>query len=169
MTSHRHATIAGMTETPRLHRPSHRSPRQPLTALLLCIAAAAGGHAAASPVGLWKTVDDETGEVRSQVRITEAGGVLSGRIERVLAPGKGDAKCVACTGARKDKPVAGMTIIEGVKRDRGGAHWDGGTILDPHNGKVYRVRLTPQDGGRKLEVRGFLGPFHRNQYWQRVE
>lgn len=128
-----------------------------------------GDALAASPVGLWKTVDDETGEVRSQVRITESGGVLSGRIERVLAPGKADATCAACTGARKDKPVAGMTIIEGVKRDDGGAHWAGGTILDPNNGKVYRVRLTPQDGGRKLEVRGFLGPFHRNQYWQRVE
>ena len=141
-----------------------------LAALLVLAAAVAGGHAAASsPVGLWKTVDDETGEVRSQVRITESAGVLSGRIERVLAPGKGDAKCVACTGARKDKPVTGMTIIEGVRRERGGAHWDGGTILDPNNGKVYRVGLTPQDGGRKLEVRGFLGPFHRNQYWQRVE
>lgn len=128
-----------------------------------------GDALAASPVGLWKTVDDETGEVRSQVRITESGGVLSGRIERVLAPGKADAKCTACTGARKDKPVAGMTIIEGVRRDGGGAHWAGGTILDPNNGKVYRVRLTPQDGGRKLEVRGFLGPFHRNQHWQRVE
>ena len=150
--------------------PPSKSLMLPLTAVLLCLAAAAGGHAAAaSPVGLWKTVDDETGEVRSQVRIIEAGGVLSGRIERVLAPGKADAKCVACSGARKDKPVAGMTIIEGVKRDRGGAHWEGGSILDPNNGKIYRVRLTPQDGGRKLEVRGYLGPFHRNQYWQRIE
>ena len=155
-----------ITTPPRL-LPSHR---RALAALLLCASFAIAGEAtASSPVGLWKTVDDETGEVRSQVRIVETGGVLSGRIERVLAPGKGDAKCVACTGARKDKPVTGMTIIEGVRRERGGAHWEGGTILDPNNGKVYRVRLTPQDGGRKLEVRGFLGPFHRNQYWQRVE
>ncbi|MFM7799247.1 MAG: DUF2147 domain-containing protein [Planctomycetota bacterium] len=147
-----------------------RTPRHPLAALLLSLVVTAGGHAtAASPVGLWKTVDDETGEVRSQVRITETAGVVTGRIERVLTPGKSDVKCVACTGARKDQPVAGMTIIEGVRRDRGGAYWDGGSILDPNNGKVYRVRLTPQDGGRKLEVRGFLGPFHRNQYWQRVE
>lgn len=147
-----------------------RTPRHPLAALLLGLAAIAGGHAAAaSPVGLWKTVDDKTGEVRSQVRITETAGVVTGIIERVLTPGKADVKCVACIGARKDQPVAGMTIIEGVRRDRGGAHWDGGSILDPNDGKVYRVRLTPQDGGRKLEVRGFLGPFHRNQYWQRVE
>jgi uncharacterized protein (DUF2147 family) len=132
-------------------------------------AAFPGAVSAASPVGLWKTIDDKTGETQSQVRITDSAGVLFGRIERVLAPGKADAKCAACSGARKDKPVAGMTIIEGVRRNGDGAHWEGGSILDPNNGKVYRVRLTPQDGGRRLEVRGFLGPFHRNQYWQRVE
>ncbi|MFM7625696.1 MAG: DUF2147 domain-containing protein, partial [Gammaproteobacteria bacterium] len=76
-----------------------RTPRHPLAALLLSLVVTAGGHAtAASPVGLWKTVDDETGEVRSQVRITETAGVVTGRIERVLTPGKSDAKCVACTG-----------------------------------------------------------------------
>lgn len=146
-----------------------RTPRLPLAALSLCLVAAGGHAAAASPIGLWKTIDDKTGEVRSQVRITETAGIVTGRIERVLAPGKSDAKCVACTGARKDQPVMGMTIIEGVRRERGGAHWEGGTILDPNDGQVYRVRLTPQDGGRRLEVRGFRGPFYRNQYWQRME
>ena len=159
-----------MPEQTRLRTFRHHGSVRLYIGLLVCLSAVAGGRAiAASPVGLWRTVDDQTGEVRSQVRITDSGGVLSGRIERVLASGKADSRCIACTGARKDQPVAGMTIIEGVRRDSGGAHWDGGTILDPNNGKVYRVRLTPQDGGRKLEVRGFLGPFHRNQYWQRVE
>ena len=133
------------------------------------LAWSAAALAQATPVGLWKTIDDETKQEKSHVRIVEAGGVLTGRIERITDPAKQDSKCEKCEGARKDKPVAGMTIIEGVKRDDGGAHWAGGTILDPNNGKVYRVRLTPQDGGRKLEVRGFLGPFHRNQYWQRLE
>ena len=150
---------------------AHEAVRSVASIALATIAGASlmGAAMASSPVGLWKTVDDATGEVRSQVRIIETGGVVTGKIERVLAPGKADAKCVACSGARKDQPVAGMTIIEGVRRGGGGTHWDGGTILDPNNGKVYRVRLTPQDGGRKLEVRGFLGPFHRNQYWQRIE
>lgn len=151
--------------------PAHKAVRPVASIALITLAGASlmGAASASSPVGLWKTVDDATGEVRSQVRIIETGGVVTGKIERVLSPGKADAKCVACSGARKDQPVAGMTIIEGVRRGGGDAHWDGGTILDPNNGKVYRVRLTPQDGGRKLEVRGFLGPFHRNQYWQRIE
>jgi uncharacterized protein (DUF2147 family) len=123
--------------------------------------------AQATPVGLWKTIDDETKQEKSHVRIVEAGGVLTGRIERITDPTKQDSKCDKCEGARKDQKVLGMTILEGVKRD--GSHWDGGTILDPNNGKVYKVRLTPKDGGKQLEVRGFIGPFYRNQTWVRAE
>jgi uncharacterized protein (DUF2147 family) len=91
------------------------------------------------------------------------------RIEKLLDPSKQDAKCDKCDGARKDQPISGMTIIEGVKKNADEAYWDGGTILDPNNGKTYKVRLTPKDGGKELEVRGFIGPFYRNQTWQRVE
>lgn len=139
-------------------------------AALISIALAATAPVALAqptPAGLWKTIDDETRQEKSHVRILDAGGTLIGRIERITDPAHHDAKCEKCEGARKDQKVLGMTIIEGVKRD--GTHWDGGTILDPNNGKVYKVRLTPKDGGRALEVRGFLGPFYRNQTWVRVE
>ncbi|MBL8340656.1 MAG: DUF2147 domain-containing protein [Rubrivivax sp.] len=130
---------------------------------------AEAAFAQATPVGLWKTIDDETKQEKSYVRISEAGGALSGRIEKLLDPTKQDAKCDKCTDARKDMPVIGMTIVEGVKKNAEEAHWDGGTILDPNNGKTYKVRLTPKDGGKALEVRGFIGPFYRNQTWVRVE
>ncbi len=133
------------------------------------LALAGGACAQATPAGLWKTIDDETKTEKSLVRITESGGALGGRIEKLLDPTKQDAKCDKCTDARKDKPVAGMTIIEGVKKNADEGYWDGGTILDPNNGKTYKVRLTPKDGGKTLEVRGFIGPFYRNQTWQRVE
>ena len=125
--------------------------------------------AQASPAGVWKTIDDETRIEKSTVRITEAGGVLSGKIEKITDPAKQDDKCDKCEGAKKDQRVMGMTIIEGVKKNPDEVYWDGGTILDPNNGKVYKVRLTPRDGGKTLEVRGFIGPFFRNQTWQRVE
>lgn len=125
--------------------------------------------AQATPVGLWKTIDDETKQEKSHVRIVEAGGVLSGKVERLLDPSKQDAKCDKCTDARKDQAVLGMAIIEGVKKSADDPYWDGGTILDPNNGKTYKVRLTPKDGGKTLEVRGFIGPFFRNQTWVRVE
>ena len=74
-----------------------------------------------------------------------------------------------CDGARRDQPISGMTIVEGVKKHADEPYWDGGTILDPNNGKTYKVRLTPKDGGKTLEVRGFISFLYRNQTWQRVE
>lgn len=138
-------------------------------AALLAAAASSASSAPASPVGLWRTIDPETRTAESLVRIVETPAGLTGRIERVLDPAKASARCEACPGSRRDQPVQGMTIIEGVRRDADGRHWGGGTVLDPKNGKVYRVRLTPLESGRQLEVRGMLGPFHRDQRWERVE
>ena len=139
-----------------------------LGALVLAFTAGAA-FAQASPVGLWKTIDDETKQEKSLVRISESAGVLSGRIEKIVDPAKQDSVCDKCEDARKGQKVLGMTIVEGVKKNAGEPYWDGGTILDPNNGKTYKVRMKPVDGGKKLEVRGYLGPFWRTQTWQRVE
>ncbi|HMN74664.1 MAG TPA: DUF2147 domain-containing protein [Burkholderiaceae bacterium] len=142
-----------------------------ILAALLLAAASATVFAQATPVGLWKTIDDETKQEKSLVRITDNGGVLTGRIEKLANPDKQDATCDKCTDARKDQKVLGMTIIEGVKKAAGEDYWDGGTILDPNNGKVYKVRLTPAEGGKKLDVRGYVGAplLGRTQTWIRVE
>lgn len=128
--------------------------------------------AVTSPVGVWKTIDDETKQERSTVRISEAGGVLMGKIEKLADPTKQAARCDDCQDERKGQPILGMTIIRGVKKNAGDAElWDGGDILDPSNGKVYKVRLRPVDGGKKLEVRGFIGMplLGRTQTWVRAE
>ena len=138
-------------------------------AALLLAAAAPLAWAQATPVGLWKTIDDETHQAKSLVRIVDDGGVLSGKVDKLLDPAKQDTKCEKCSDARKDQPVLGMTILEGVKKHPDEDYWDGGKILDPNNGKTYRVRLTPKDGGKELQVRGYIGPFYRNQQWIRVE
>lgn len=128
--------------------------------------------AQATPAGLWKTIDDETKQEKSLVRIAESGGVFTGRIEKLLDPSKQDSKCDKCSDERKDQPVAGMTIIKNVKQNASSPErWDGGEILDPNNGKTYKVRITPVDGGKKLEVRGYVGAplLGRTQTWIRVE
>ena len=92
-------------------------------------------------MGLWRTIDDETKTEKSQVRITESGGVLTGKIEKIADPTKQDSKCELCSDDRKDKPVLGMTIIRNAKADADKARWEGGDILDPNNGKVYKLLL----------------------------
>lgn len=128
--------------------------------------AAALAQALDTPVGLWQNIDDETKKPKALIRITEQGGVLTGRIEKILTD-KPDAVCDACTDDRKGKPVQGMTILTGLKKD--GEGWGGGEILDPNNGKVYRVNLKLAEGGRRLDVRGFIGfaAFGRTQTWIR--
>ena len=140
-------------------------------AAILFVAVSASAFAQMSPAGLWKTIDDETKKEKSLVRIKEVNGVFSGTVDRFLDPTtKLDDVCEKCTDERKDKPVLGMTIIRNIKAsadDKG--IWDGGDILDPNNGKVYKARLKPVDGGKKLELRGYIGPFYRTQVWLRVE
>lgn len=125
-------------------------------------------HANMSPVGLWKTINEDTKEAKSYVRITEHDGVLTGKIETILNKNKQDALCSECDGDKKNQPMLGMTIIENVTY-AGDGSWEEGEILDPNNGKTYSVRLTPQQNGEKLEVRGYVGFFYRNQYWLKVE
>ncbi|WP_409072466.1 DUF2147 domain-containing protein [Methylibium sp. T29-B] len=140
-----------------------------ITACLLSLAALAA-QAQATPAGLWKTVDDDTGKEKSLVRIAEAGGVYTGKVEKLLDPARQDAKCDKCSDERKGQPVLGMTIIRDAKQDSDDKGlWTGGDITDPKDGKSYRLRLKPQDGGKTLEVRGYVGPFYRNQTWIRVE
>jgi uncharacterized protein (DUF2147 family) len=128
--------------------------------------------AQASPVGVWKTIDDKTKTEKAQIRITESGGVFSGKIEKLLAAdAKQDGVCDKCEDDRKGKAMVGLEVIRGVKKADSDNLWDGGTILDAAEGKVYKVRLQPADGGKKLEVRGYVGMpmLGRTQTWIRVE
>jgi uncharacterized protein (DUF2147 family) len=126
--------------------------------------------AQATPVGLWKTIDDDGKTEKSLVRISEKDGVLSGKIEKIFDPAKQDSKCDKCSDERKDKPTLGMEIIRNVKQDaEDKSVWTGGEILDPKDGKTYRTRFKPIEGGKKMEMRGYIAFFFRTQTWVRVE
>ena len=133
--------------------------------------AAASAFAQMTPAGLWKTIDDDSSKEKSLVRITESNGVFYGRIEKLLDPDtRPDAVCEKCTDERKGQPVLGLTILRNLRQSADDkAVYEGGDITDPNNGKVYRARLKPVDGGKKLEMRGYIGPFYRTQVWHRVE
>lgn len=124
----------------------------------------------ASPVGLWKTIDDDTGKPKALIRITENNGELRGKIEKLfLDIGEKNPKCDKCEGAQKDQPIIGMTILSGMKQE--GTEYGDGQILDPANGKVYKSKMSLADNGKKLNVRGYIGMpmLGRTQTWLREE
>jgi uncharacterized protein (DUF2147 family) len=127
--------------------------------------------AAENPVGLWRTIDDKSGKEKSLVRVTESNGQLQLTIEKIFRePGEEpNPLCDKCPGEKKNKPVIGMQIGNGLKKD--GDVWSGGEILDPQNGKTYKCKVWLEDKGKKLNVRGFIGVsvLGRTQVWIREE
>jgi uncharacterized protein (DUF2147 family) len=125
----------------------------------------------ASPVGVWKTIDDASGKPKSLVRITESNGEFRGKVEKLFRePGEApNPLCDKCQDERKDQPIIGMTILTGMKAD--GDQYDGGRILDPSNGKIYRSRMSLGKDGKTLDVRGYIGVplLGRTQTWLREE
>lgn len=145
-----------------------------LTVLVAAVLAGSALSAVAqtTPLGLWKTISDKDGSVTSEVRVVDNAGVFSGRIERTFRTDvKTDAKCDLCKDDRKDQPIIGLEIIRGLGKASGKDVWEGGTVIDPDNGTVYKLKMTPIDGGKKLEVRGFVGfsLFGRTQTWIRAQ
>jgi len=129
-------------------------------------------HAAEpSPVGLWKTVDDRSGEAKGLIRIRQTNGTFEGNIDKIFPkPGDDPApKCEKCEGPLHNQPVLGLRFLWGFTKQ--GDEYQGGQILDPENGKVYQAKMKLLDGGKKLEVRGFIGfsLFGRSQTWIREE
>jgi uncharacterized protein (DUF2147 family) len=151
----------------------HRLKRSGALALILAAALVASEAWAesTSPVGLWKNIDDASGKPRALIRIAESNGTLQGKIEKVF-PGPSEdrnPKCEKCEGALKNVPVIGLVILSGLKKD--GAEYTAGKILDPDNGKVYSSKIQLTDGGKKLNVRGYIGVsmLGRSQIWHRQE
>ena len=121
-------------------------------------------------VGKWVTIDDETNKKKSIVELYKSDGKLYGKIT-YLFPREGrepNAKCTKCTDDRKNLPLLGLQIVRGCKWD--GTQWEGGTIIDPENGKVYTVKMWLEpDNSNYLNVRGYIGPFYRTQKWVKTE
>jgi uncharacterized protein (DUF2147 family) len=144
-----------------------------LSVLALLAAFSSLALAQMSPLGLWNTIDDKTGKPKAEVRIANnAAGELSGVVVRGLeANPDPEPNCDKCSDDRKGKPKIGLEIIRGGKKVEAKDVWEGGKILDPNNGTDYRLILTPIEGGKKLEVRGYIGTpmLGRTQTWVRVE
>lgn len=136
-----------------------------ILALFISMAFYAQSH---SVIGKWKTIDDETGKAKSIVEIYERSGKIYGKIVDIVDAEKRKSLCTACSGDEKNKPVMGLVIIKGLKKD--GKEYNDGKILDPTTGKLYKCFLA-LEGNDKLKVRGYIGVslFGRTQIWNRVK
>jgi uncharacterized protein (DUF2147 family) len=142
-------------------------PRSALLATTFALFAAfpLGTFAQADITGHWKTIDDKTSEPRSIIQIEQRGSEYVGVVRDILS-GADDKRCEKCEGDLKDQPIVGLQILSELKQQDG--KYEGGRILDPESGKVYRATLWLEDDDT-LKVRGYLGPFFRTQTWQRTE
>jgi uncharacterized protein (DUF2147 family) len=136
----------------------------------LCATLAASALAqSATPAGTWQTIDDQSGKPKAIIQIADDGsGQLSGKVVRGIGEfDRPDKRCTACTDERRGQLIQGMTIITGMHQD--GDAWDGGQILDPETGKLYKCKMKLEDGGQKLVVRGYIGVslLGRSQTWLR--
>jgi uncharacterized protein (DUF2147 family) len=141
-----------------------------ITSFLVAAAMMSAGTAMAadSLVGNWNTVDEKTGEVRSNVAVYEQGGKIFAKITGLTEPNDAQGKpktCTACEGEDKNKPIVGLVVVKDLSAS--GDRYKGGTILDPDDGKVYKAELWLEEG--KLKVRGYLGMFYRTQTWLKAK
>lgn len=126
---------------------------------------------AADPLNdtVWKTIDDKTKQPKAVVKFTEqSNGTLTASIQSILTQGE-ENSCTKCEGTYKNKSLKGVTIVRNLK-NTGGANYDGGSILDPKNGKSYSLKGKLANGGKTLELRGYIGiaALGRNQTWIRA-
>jgi len=118
--------------------------------------------------GKWKTVDDETGKVKSIVEIYEQGGKVYGKILQLFREPQQvqDPICNKCEGDRKDQRIVGMVIMRDMYLKDG--FYQEGSICDPTNGKVYDCEIwIDSKDSNKLNVRGYWGFIYRTQTWVR--
>ena len=119
---------------------------------------------AQSPLGTWRTIDDEDGEPKSHVEVYEQGGKLFGRVVRLLPEGR---LCTPCADQFEGSNMQGVVVMRDMEPN--GNEWSGGNIIDPANGRTYRCKME-LDGPNRLRVRGYLGIslLGRTQVWERV-
>lgn len=138
------------------------------TTLLGTLLACLSLNAWASPVGLWQTVD-EKGQKKAVVRITQDANGLSGRILQLIQ--KPGALCEACQGELHNKPIEGMQIIWGLQpKEDHTKQWSRGQILDPANGKTYKLNAELSKDGQTFKLRGYIGAplLGRTQVWHKI-
>ena len=139
--------------------------KKTLTILLFTLAFSINGQ---TIFGKWYSTNDETGEIDSVVEMYEKDKKAYAKIIKINDPNRQKEVCDKCEGDNKNKPILGLEILTGLKKD--GDEWSGGKILDPRNGNIYKCFIKLEEPNR-LKIRGYIGfsLLGKTKYWNRAK
>ena len=137
-----------------------------LAAALASFAFTASAQDTASPIGKWKTLDDESGKAMTITEVYKAkNGTLAAKITENLGL---PATCETCSGANKGKPFVGIVTVWNLK-DKGNGTWGDGNGYKPSDDRSFKAKSVKLvDGGNKLEVKGCVAFICKTATWVRV-
>lgn len=141
-----------------------------LSFVIIAMSCAQAQSSSSNLLGKWKTIDDETGRVKSIVDVTERNGKYYGKVVELFRLPEEDPNpiCSDCKDDRKDMPALGMEIVRDMAQKGTDSEWENGTICDPKNGKVYDCEMwIDSDRPNELKVRGYIYFLFRTQTWMR--